>query len=184
MGIVSTTDSTALTGQTGYTIIDTSLTWTSAAPATTPAVTGAATGNMVFTFGITTALANTNTITITASQNIWATGTPTVSCTLTENGGTPNSNFGAVATSQTVLTVTATNAIATGAAVLTCSDNTIVNGATGAVTFDIVSTTDSTALTGQTGYTITAAPTTTTTAAPATTPAVTGAATGNMVFTF
>ena len=48
------------------------------------------------------------------------------------------------------------NAIAAGSATLTCSDNIAVNGAVGNVAFDIVSTQDSTPLTGQTGYTVTA----------------------------
>merc|ERR1711991_1126026 len=77
-------------------------------------------------------------------------------------------------TSDSILQLTASGAIATGEFVLTCTDNIANNGAAGAVTFDIVSTKDTSALTGQTGYTITAAPapTTTTTVAPTTTTTV------------
>jgi hypothetical protein len=127
-------------------------------------VSGAAPGNMVFTLGITTALANTDTLDITASQAIWTAVTATT-CTATI-GGTATTAFATAATSTTVLRLTASGTIATGAFVLTCTDNIAVNGAAGAVTFDIVSTKDTTALTGQTGYSITAASTTTTTVAP------------------
>merc|ERR1711991_176852 len=78
-------------------------------------------------------------------------------------------------TSDSILQLTASGAIATGEFVLTCTDNIANNGAAGAVTFDIVSTKDTSALTGQTGYTITAAPapTTTTTVAPTSAPTTT-----------
>ena len=52
--------------------------------------------------------------------------------------------------------ILAAGAIAAGSATLTCSDNIAVNGAVGNVAFDIVSTQDSTPLTGQTGYNVTA----------------------------
>merc|ERR1712072_960264 len=104
-GIVSTQDATALTTQTGYTIIDTSLTWTSAATSSSM-VTGQAPGDFVFTLGITTALANTDTLDITASQAIWS---------------------ATAATSTSILRVSATGAIATGTFVLTCTDNIAVN---------------------------------------------------------
>merc|ERR1712072_1566757 len=145
----------------------TSLTWTSAATSSSM-VSGAAPGNLVFTLGITTALANTDTLDITASQAIWS-AVAASTCTATI-GGTATTAFTTAATSTTVLRLTASGDIAAGAFVLTCTDNIAVNGAAGAVTFDIVSTKDTTALTGQTGYTITAAPTTTTTVAPTTAP--------------
>merc|ERR1712072_925915 len=145
--IVSTKDLAALTGQTGYTIIGTSLTWTSAATSSSM-VSGAAPGNLVFTLGITTALANTDTLDITASQAIWS-AVAASTCTATI-GGTATTAFTTAATSTTVLRLTASGDIAAGAFVLTCTDNIAVNGAAGAVTFDIVSTKDTTALTGQT----------------------------------
>ena len=54
--------------------------------------------------------------------------------------------FTTAATSTSILRVSATGAIATGTFVLTCTSNIAVNGAAGAVTFDIVSTKDTTAL--------------------------------------
>merc|ERR1712167_264259 len=95
--------------------VGTALTWTSAAPATS-LVTGAAPGNMVFTLGITTALANTDTLDITASQAIWSAAAATT-CTATIEG-TATTAFTTAATSTTVLRVTATGAIASGAFVL------------------------------------------------------------------
>ena len=131
-----------------------SVTWTSAATSTS-LVSGAAPGNLVFTLGITTALANTDTLDITASQAIWSAAAATT-CTATI-GGTATTVFTTSATSTSILRVTATGAIATGTFELTCTDNIAVNGAAGAVTFDIVSDISSfeIGLTGQTGYTIT-----------------------------
>ena len=77
----------------------------------------------------------------------------TTTCTATA-AGTATVAFTTATTSTTILRVSATGAIATGTFVLTCSSNIAVNGAVGAVTFDIVSTKDTSALTGQTGYTI------------------------------
>ena len=113
-------------------------------------------GDLIFNFGITTALVATDTITITASQATWAAGSDTsITCTLTISG-VSNTNFATKATSVSVLALTASDAIAAGSATLTCSDNIAVNGAVGNVAFDIVSTQDSTPLTGQTGYNVTA----------------------------
>merc|ERR1712167_104292 len=109
----------ALTSQTGYTIIGTSLTWTSAATSSSM-VSGAAPGNLVFTLGITTPLANTDTLDITASQAIWSAVTATT-CTATI-GGTATTAFATTATSTSILRVTASGAIAAGAFVLTCTD--------------------------------------------------------------
>ena len=154
--IVSTQDSTPLTGNAGYTITeDLSMTWTSASTGTST-TTGVAPGDLIFNFGITTALVATDTITITASQAIWAAGSDTsITCTLTISG-VSNTNFATKATSVSVLALTASDAIAAGSATLTCSDNIAVNDAVGNVAFDIVSTQDSTPLTGQTGYNVTA----------------------------
>ena len=76
---------------------------------------------------------------------------------LPQISGSANSAFTTATTSTTILRVTATGAIPTGTFVLTCTSNIAVNGAAGAVTFDIASTKDTSALTGQTGYAITAA---------------------------
>ena len=73
----------------------------------------------------------------------WAGAT---TCTATAAGST-NSAFTTATTSTSILRVSATGAIATGTFVLTCTNNIAVNGAAGAVTFDIVSTKDTTALT-------------------------------------
>ena len=107
-------------------------------------MSGEAPGNLVFTLGITTALANTDTLDITASQAIWSAAAATT-CTATI-GGTATTAFTTATTSTSILRVSATGAIATGTFVLTCTDNIAVNGAAGAVTFDIVSTKDTSAL--------------------------------------
>ena len=73
---------------------------------------------MVFTLGITTALANTDTLDITASQAIWS-GTGATTCTATAAGST-TSAFTTATTSTSILRVTASGAIATGTFVLTC----------------------------------------------------------------
>ena len=63
---IESKDTTALTG---HILIDTALTWIRCASYIIE--TGAAPGNIVFTLGITTALANTDTLDITASQAIY-----------------------------------------------------------------------------------------------------------------
>merc|ERR1711916_332311 len=82
----------------------------------------------------------------------------------------PTTAFSTTTTSDSILQLTASGAIATGAFVLTCTDNIANNGAAAAVTFDIVSTKDTSALTGQTGYTITPAATQLTWASASTAP--------------
>ena len=114
---------------------------------------GQAPGDLSIYAGITTALANTDTLDITASQAIWS-GTGATTCTATA-AGSANSAFTTATTSTSILRVS-TAVIATGTFVLACTNNIAVSDAAGAVTFDIVSTKDTTALTGQTGYTITA----------------------------
>ena len=98
------------------------------------------------------------------------------------NAGSTTTAFTTATTSTSILRVSATGAIATGTFVLTCTDNIAVNGAAGAVTFDIVSTKDTTALTGQTGYTIMNAAVLPTSAATETS-LKSGQAPGDLVFT-
>jgi len=153
---VTESDTVPITGQVGYTILDTTqVTWISAA-LTTSYVSGAATGDLTVKFAPSNALGAGESITITPSRTVWS-GDGATTCVLKSGGHT---KLVATATvSGAVLTLT----LGIDAMVyidipaeVTCSSNLAVNGAAGAVTFAIQTTTDSTALSGQTGYTVVA----------------------------
>ena len=102
------------------------------------------------------ALVAGESITITPSRTIW-TGNGATTC-IVKSGGY-SKPVATAAVSGAVLTVT----LGTGAMVyvdipaeVTCSSNLAVNGVAGAITFALQTTTDSTALSGQTGYTVVA----------------------------
>jgi len=172
-GLVTSTDLEAATAQTGYTIVArTCPLWTSAARATT--TTGVAGGDLTVIFTTTASLANSQTITLTPSADIFsadgdtsctastaATTNPAFVSTLTGTAA----NKGVVSDTSTAqkitftLAATTTDIVAANTAVtIVCTDNLAVNGAAAsAVTFSIATQTDTTTLAGQTGYTITAA---------------------------
>jgi len=158
-GFVTSADIVALTGQTGFTTTTaTSASWTSAARATS-VVSGAAGGNLVVKFTPWAEVAAGGTVTITPSANIFTADAATT-CTATSDGTAVAVTDADTKSAGAVLTVKMTAKLAAQkAVVITCTDNLKVNGAAGAITFSLVTSGDATALTGQTGYTITAAPT-------------------------
>jgi uncharacterized RmlC-like cupin family protein len=153
---------TCVCAPTGPSPAPTSVTWTSAVPAST--VESAATGGLTFTFGITTALvgSSSDTMTLTASSAIFTTDNADTPCTVsldTGGGVVDISSSTTCATVGNALTITTTADMAPGAVIVVVSDNLADNAAAGTVvTFGAESTTDTAALTGETGYTTTAAP--------------------------
>ena len=147
------------------------VTWTSATRTST--VTGVDGGDLVVSFTPSTAVPQNGTVTITPSANLFTADAATT-CTATSDGN--NVAVTSAATVGAILTVTMGAELGTSAAVITCTDNLAVNGAQGdEITFAIETSTDTTPLTGQTGYTVTAppptaAPTETPTAVPTQTP--------------
>merc|ERR1719506_485370 len=127
--------------------------------------------DLTFTFTPTTAIAATGTATITASEALYTAADATTTCATTvTGGGTAPTSTTTVASSGTgvtgnnvlVLTFVGHGVDAGSVATVVCSANLAVNGAAGAVTFDIQTddasgTALDSALTTQTGYTITAA---------------------------
>merc|ERR1719460_30486 len=169
-GLVTSADLNALATQTGYTLTAKKVTAFTAARATS-LVTGVAGGDLTFTFTPTTAIAATGTATITASEALYTAADATTTCATTvTGGGTAPTSTTTVASSGTgvtgnnvlVLTFVGNGVNAGSVATVVCSANLAVNGAAGAVTFDIQTddasgTALDSALTTQTGYTITAA---------------------------
>merc|ERR1719183_3094920 len=150
--ISTSVDTTALTGQTGYTKLVDSVAWTSASRSVS-LVKGQSGGNLVVTFTPTVTVPNSGIVTITPSVNIFTADTATT-CTAT-SGGTAKTVTGS-ATVGAVLKVTMDGGVTlpgAAAVVITCTSNLAVNGNAGAVTFSISTSVDTTALTGQTGYT-------------------------------
>jgi len=178
-GFVTSADIVALTGQTGFTTTTaTSATWTSAARATS-VVSGAAGGNLVVKFTPWAEVAAGGTVTITPSSNLF-TADGATTCTATTDGTAAAVDAAGTKSAAAVLTVKMTAKLtAKKPVVITCTDNLAVNGAAGAITFSLVTSGDATALSGQTGYTITAAPTPT----KAPTKAPTNATAGNTTAT-
>merc|ERR1712159_28924 len=141
--------------------------WTSGLRKGTSLATGAPkalAGDIEFKFTPATAVTTntgggvTGTVKITASAAIW-TNTGTTSCTCDSTGGaqTCTAAVTAASSANTILTVTMADSktLAGGAlATITCSNNLANLGAAGDITFDIETSTDTTPLTGQTGYTI------------------------------
>jgi hypothetical protein len=155
--LATTGDATAITGQTGYTVLaGKQVTWTSAARASLETGKG---GDLVVKFTPTTEVPATGTVTLTASSAIF-TGDAATTCTATSDGAAQTVTA-AVTGTQTILTVTLAadkKLTATKAAVITCSSNLAVNGAKDTkVTFDIVTSADTAKVSAATGYTVIAA---------------------------
>jgi hypothetical protein len=139
----------------GYTLAAAkSVTWGSVTRATS-LVTAVAGGDLAVTFTPNTAVAAAGIVTITPSSNIFTADAATT-CTATSGGKA--ATVTSSATVGAVLKVTMGAALTPGyAAVITCTTNLANNGAAGAITFAIETSTDTVGLTAQTGYTITAA---------------------------
>ena len=147
---VSTKSTTEITAQTGY-LTTSSLSWTSAAlTGTNPLFAGNTPTGIVFVIGVTDALANTNTITITASSSIFTGATAVPTC----GTGTTN-EISATAATTTELTLTVGSAtIAAGSAkTVTCTGGMAPSAAMSTtVTFSAVSTMSTVTITAQTGF--------------------------------
>jgi len=146
-------DTQELTGQVGYTVVPSvggSVTWTRATRATST-VAGQAGGDFEVEFTPTTTVPTSGTVKISPSVNMFASDAATT-CTATSASYTK-----AVTSAATVgsdLTVTMGAPLYAGhPAKITCSDNLAVNPSAVAITFSIETSEDTTALTGQTGYT-------------------------------
>merc|ERR1711998_666319 len=180
--ISTNVDATALTGQTGYTVLLKAVAWGSASRSGS-LVKGQSGANLVVTFTPTITVPNSGIVTITPSENIFSADAATT-CTAT-SGGTAKAVSGS-ATVGAVLKVTMDGGVTlpgAAAAVITCTDNLAVNGAAGAVTFSISTSVDETPVTSQTGYTKLVDSVAWTSASRATS-LVQGVAGGNLVVTF
>jgi hypothetical protein len=163
----TSTDATAITGQTGYTVLAAKQAlWTSATRATS-LETGKAGGDLVVKFTPTTEVPADGTLTITADKAIFTADAATT-CTATSDGTAAVVKTAGTATVGNVLTVTMTGALAAGkAAVVTCTSNLAVNGAAGTVVgFTFKTSADAGLVSGATGYTVTAVATKAPTKAP------------------
>merc|ERR1711959_756283 len=189
--VKTSADTTYTTLATGYSIVAAaSVTWTSATVGA--AYVGLAPGAITFSFKPNKAIAATNVVTITANKEIFTADGATTCTATTILGATTGLAGSAAVTSGTVsgtkkiLKVIMNAALTTGyAATITCTDNLAVNPAAGAVTFSIETTTDTTALTAQTGYTTVAAVTSALAGVPRGTSTVKSeAAPGDLVFAF
>merc|ERR1712216_112735 len=167
MTFATSTDAAATAGAPMYTV-NKGVAWTSATRATSQIV-GVAGGDLVFTFTPKTTVANTNVVTLTASESIF-TADAAVTCTATSDGSaatvtsaastsTPAvANTGTAAKKNILKVIMGADLTQAKVAVITCTTNLANNGATpGAVTFDIETTTDTGKLGKQTGYNLCAA---------------------------
>jgi len=169
MTFATSTDAVA-TGAADLYTVNKGVAWTSATRATSQIV-GVAGGNLVFTFTPKTTVANTNLVTLTASESIF-TADASVTCTATSDGSAATvtradststaavANTGTAAKKNILKVTMGADLTADKVAVITCDGTTnfAVNGATpGAVTFDIETTTDTGKLGKQTGYNLCAA---------------------------
>merc|ERR1711959_186816 len=160
-------DTTDTTKKTGYTTADAkSVSWTSGLADTLCATSVPA--NLVVKFTPTTEIADTGTIKLTSKAASIFTADAATACTVattnpkTGASGAVDVNAGSTASVGAVLTITKKTGgldFVTGQEVtVTCTTNLKANQAKDtAVTFDIETSGDDTALTGQTGYTNTAA---------------------------
>jgi len=188
--VKTSADTTFTTLATGYSIVAAqSVTWTSATVGA--ANVGLAPGAITFNFKPNKAIAATNVVTITANKEIFAADGATT-CTATTIlhsttglAGNADVTSGTVSGTKKILKVIMNANLITGlAATITCTTNMAVNPAAGAVTFDIETTTDTVALTAQTGYT-TVTPVTSALAGVARgTSTVKSEASGDLVFAF
>ena len=187
-GIVTTQDTTALNAQTGFVLrAATAVTFTSAATSN-QLVVGLAPTKLKFVINPTTALATgtagvnevSDTITITADKAIYTTSkVPTCAST----AGTVT----AATTSDRILVLTVTGAIAAASTTFTCTtgDGALaVNPAAGAVAFTVVTTTDTTSATAASSYATRAASAATFTSAATSNELVQGLTPTNIKFTF
>ena len=162
-----------ISSQTGYTTTDaaTSVYWKSAVPSTLVAGTAPSSLELKFTTAAALAIGGAGTggasdfITITASSAIWTGNVGSATCTVATCDAssctgvtTAKTATCAITGSGTILTITATEAIGSGHIVVTAGSDFAVNGDATAVTFTVVSTTDTGAQAGgNTGYTTDAA---------------------------
>merc|ERR1711907_828710 len=162
--IETSTDTTGLTAQTGYTTVAAaSVTWGSA-DVVTSKESGKAPGNLKVTFTkLASVIAANDFITLTASKAIFAAGCTATTLANVKCGtwamAVDAANTKTTSTSELVIKVTGSCAYGTKAVSFEVTSNMAVNPAAGAITFSASTTKDSTAVTGQTGYTITAAST-------------------------
>jgi hypothetical protein len=157
----STQNTATSASDNGYTILaGRSLTWTSAMASDIFATRTPA--SITFSIGVTDALYIHDTITMSSSEKIWANASVTACNAVGLNG------ISAATSSQSELVITApASGIGTGARVFTCAGGLAPNAAAGTiVTFTVVSSTSTSPLAGQTGYTIVAAPSFAPSAAP------------------
>jgi hypothetical protein len=158
--IVSSKDTNPRTDNIGYTTVATALTWTSAVPTTN--VAGEVPSSITFTLGVTDALLDGETITLTSSSPIWS-AVGVQNCYSTKHALT------AVASTTSTLQLSAHySGIDAGTLTFTCIGGLAANPAsTTQITFSAVSERSITAITTKTGYTIASvSPTSSPTAAP------------------
>jgi hypothetical protein len=167
--VSTSVDTTAVKKQTGYSVMGTSVTWTSATRTGT-LMEGEAGGSLVVAFTPLTDVVDTGKVTITPSANLFAANASSASTTCTAKSDGAAVAVTIASTQGRVLTVTigpGGGLVKGKPAVITCTDNLQVNGAAGPVTFAIATSADVHPLVAQTGYTVLAkaACTTVTTAA-------------------
>jgi len=155
--IKTSADTVELTGQTGYTITPSptpphgpgSVFWNFGTRASST-VAGTAGGDLEVSFRPQATIPITGTVTITPSVNVF-TADGAVTCTATSAGH--SKTVTSAATVGAVLTVILGGPLYGGVdAVITCTDNMVVNQAAGPVTFSIETSTGTLPLAGQTGY--------------------------------
>jgi len=155
--IKTSKDTTALTGQTGYTLK--TLTW-GGAQVKTSLVTGQSPEEVYVTFTPATALAADDTITITADKAVFKADGDSKADTTMDQGGAKVVKASAVSGTKTKCIITSNGAVAKAAAVTVTIKTTTVNLAAGDVKFSIETSKDTASgskLSAQTGYTNVAA---------------------------
>jgi len=167
--VASAGDTTASTGNAGYTIFNAALTAYFTSGVVTPLSATSTPTSLTVTFvPQTKCVGSTDKVTITASTAIFtASATPTVACATTDNRYAKAVTCTSASDSTgKILTVTLTGTAGSvgdlddsKTATVTVTSGLAANAASGtATTFDLVTSKDTTATGAQTGYTTTAAP--------------------------